>query len=175
VQAARIAGQSDIIAAAKSGAVADVRDHLIADASSAHARDFNKRSPLHWSAYHSQLELSQLLLGYRPHPCSCSTISQLIFCSVSDFTPLHRSALNEHIEVSQLLLSANADVNARTHMYAPYHPPPPTPRTRFRNTALSLCLPKVPGRFHPTALLRTARPSASDATACCLPTPTSTP
>jgi hypothetical protein len=144
--AARVAGKDGIIEAAKGGAIAIVRDYLLADASSVNTRDhkcgktastpifehliprsISLRSALHWSAYRSHTEVSELLLsanadvnarcqGYHPYLCPCFTIDLLIPFPISDFTPLHRSALNEHVDVCKLLLSANADVNARTHM-----------------------------------------------------------
>ena len=79
---------------------------------------------LHCSAQKGSVELSQLLLaanadvnarsqGYRPHPCSRSTIPQPISCSIRDQTPLFCSARHGHFEVLRLLLSSNADVDAR--------------------------------------------------------------
>ena len=96
---------NNLIQAACSGDVEQVRRLLQADPTTVHARDpYLQSTPLHYAAHRGYLEIVQLLLTAGADVTARE--------GSSDTTPLHWAAEGGHLEVARLLVEHGADVNA---------------------------------------------------------------
>ena len=95
----------NLIQAACSGDVEQVRRLLQADPTTVHTRDpYLQSTPLHYAAHRGYLEIVQLLLTAGADVTARE--------GVSDTTSLHWAAEGGHLEVARLLVEHGADVNA---------------------------------------------------------------
>ena len=95
----------NLIQAACSGDVEQVRRLLQADPTTVHTRDpYLQSTPLHYAAHRGYLEIVQLLLTAGADVTARE--------GVSDTTSLHWAAEGGHLEVARLLIEHGADVNA---------------------------------------------------------------
>jgi RNA polymerase sigma factor (sigma-70 family) len=95
----------NLIQAACSGDVEQVRRLLQADPAQVHTRDpYLQSTPLHYAAHRGYLEIVQLLLT--------AGADVMAREGSSDTIPLHWAAEGGHLEVARLLVDHGADVNA---------------------------------------------------------------
>jgi hypothetical protein len=107
--AARIVGKPNIFAAAESGDLALVQDHLTVDASCVNAKNneegrLTKFPPSSPSLYYCNCSIYEAKLYVR---------KLILLLSFSQWTPLHFSAYKGHLEVSRLLAQCRADLEAK--------------------------------------------------------------